>query len=187
MSCCESPYNFGCYNHCGSISTGVDSDFTGTLTGHFSYAGITVSRDIDVESGEEIVIPLNGLNETALYTLTLYDESGVVYPLTISGTEYTCFKFKTQVIYNSVADAVTPAEDCCESVTLTMTGVSSRTILVTEWSQFGAIPSIEVIVKVGGVYQSVPTNWTPDTMPNPTQIVVDLGSIPADPWYIRLK
>lgn len=187
MNCCSDPYNFGCFNHCSSISTGVDSDFTGTLTGHFTWAGITVAQTIDVENGEEIVIPLSGLNEYALFTLTLYDENGDVYPLTIDTTEYTCFKFKTQVIYNSATTVVAADEDCCEAVVLTMDGVSSRTILVTEWSQFGAIPSIEVIVKENGVYTSIPTNWTPDQMPSPTTITVDLGSVPADPWYIRLK
>ena len=187
MTCCSTPYNFGCFGHCSAIYTGVDSDFTGNLSGVFTFAGISVQRDIAVENGEEIVIALSGLNETALYSLSLYDEDGQLYPLVIGDVEYDCFKFKTMVVYNGTAVDVPVGDDCCDPVILTMDGVSSRTILASEWSQFGSIPSIEVLVKDSGVYTSVPVNWTPDTMPTPTQIVVDLGSVPADPWYIRLK
>lgn len=187
MTCCNNTYNFGCYNHCGAIYTGVDSDYTGTLTGVFSYAGISISRDISVENGEQIIIPLAGLNETALFSVTFYDEDGEAYPLTIGGVEYACFKFKTMVVYNGQSADIPEAENCCDPVILTMDGVSSRTILASEWSQFGSIPSIEVLVKDSGIYTSVPVNWTPDVMPTPTQIIVDLGSVPADPWYIRLK
>lgn len=186
MSCCSNPYNFGCYGSCSSIRTGVDSDFTGTLTGHFEFAGITVAIDIDVVVDEPIIIPLNGINETAKFTLTLYDEDGDVYPLEIDDTSYTCFEFKTKVVYNSVAE-ISEDANCCDPVVIEVDGESEYIIQASEWSQFGSIPSIEVIVKESGVYTSIPVNWVPDSMPDPTTITINIGGVPPDPWYIRLK
>lgn len=185
-TCCVTPYFLGCFNHCGAASFGIASETT-TLTGIFTFAGIDSYQEIPIVITEPIQIDLSGLNEYALYELTLYDSDGNLYPVDIDGTEYDCFRFKTKVVYGQRLEPSPTPETCCDPVIIEVDPSElSYVIQASEWASFGQVPTIEVFTDDGTGYTLTTVQPQYDSFPNPTSITV---SIPfaAVAWYIKLS
>lgn len=183
MSCCTVYYDYGCLGSCGTLSTG----YTATVTGDYTIM-VEGSYAFDVSGtiGEELEIDTSNFNEDGMAKFQIYDPTGTLVEITVDEIDYTCFKAKVGIQYN-VTTSATVTDECCPPVIIEVEGESSYTLTAAQWADFGDIPSIDVFVKDGGVYTVIAVNWIPDSMPSPTTITVNLGSIPADPWYIRLK
>lgn len=184
MSCCSNTYFLGCFNHCGQITFGTASA-TETLTAVFSFAGIDASFDIGTISGDPYTINIGGLNENTSYTLKLYNEDGTEHTVDVNGVEYDCFRFKTKIIYG--ASPVEYAETaCCSPTTIVVQGQQSYQLTFGQWSQYGAIPEIQVVINIDGELQNIAFQQVYDSMPNPTTITITLPGAP-DVWYIIIK
>lgn len=185
MSCCNNTYQLGCFNHCSAISFGTATG-TATLTGIFSFAGINTAVNVPIVTGQPYIISLTSLNENTDFSLRLFNNDGSVHSITMGDTSYDCFGFKTMVVYNSTSTAPVVSE-CCTSMLIAVTGISQYTVTAAQWAGFGSVPSFEVISKVDGKWITTPIEPEFDQMPVPTSALIDIGGIPADTWYIKIK
>lgn len=180
MTCCDNTYKLGCFNHCSTIKFGT-ADATKTLTGIFTFAGSSYPLAIPIVTGQQYSIPLSGLNENAEYTLKLYNSDGTIYTITINDVEYDCFSLKTMVVYDSTSTTTSEETVCCDPLIIHVTE-ESYVLTVSQWSSYGAIPELQVVVMIDGVYQNIDFQQTYDSMPTPTEITIN--AFGATDWYL---
>lgn len=103
--CCTKTYNYCKQNVCGEIDFDVLAQISGTHTLKTEFLGksITIEKDFIVE--DNIVFPLDQLNENFEYTVELYDPEGAKIIIESEGVDYDCFKFRTMI--NETVNLVT--------------------------------------------------------------------------------
>jgi hypothetical protein len=100
--CCTNTLNFCDQNICGDIDFDIKAQANGehTLVTHFLGIQIVIKKSfLDTQ---EIIFPLEGLNESYEYTVELFDPTGAKIIIRKNAIDYDCFKFKT-VLSKSIA------------------------------------------------------------------------------------
>jgi len=94
MSCtnCTNVFDFGCIPHCEGLFIGQNATETGTWTLHTNFNGTSVIQEFEVVDGEEIELPMSGLNESYEFSIQIKDSEGTVFTFTIEDIEYNCVK-----------------------------------------------------------------------------------------------
>lgn len=114
MSCCTNTYNLGCHFQCSVIPLPVVADATKTLSGIFTFAGISYQRDIEIVSGETIELNLATLDlpELGIFDVQLYNPDGTRFTQTVDDVVYDCFFFSSSVLYGEIDIVAVPEDDC---------------------------------------------------------------------------
>lgn len=96
MACnnCENILDLGCHQHCDSVPIGIDANYTGTMTLKTIFNGTSVVQTFEVTNGEEIAVPLDGLNENYEFDIQLLGEDGELFSLEYPSETYDCVKIK---------------------------------------------------------------------------------------------
>lgn len=83
MNCdnCTTTLDLGCIQHCETITVHADIAYTGTATLNTFFNGITVTQSFEVTEGEDMEVPLSGLNENYEYSIQFRDVNGEVIPV----------------------------------------------------------------------------------------------------------
>ena len=92
MACdnCVNIYDLGCFPHCDLIGIGQNSNQTGIWTLNTIFNGTSIIQEFAVVSGQEIKIPLSGLNESYQFNIQIKNTSGVVFTFIIENITYNC-------------------------------------------------------------------------------------------------
>lgn len=100
--CCTNTLNFCDQDVCGSIDFDIKAQITGIhkLVTYFLNSKITIEASFGVD--DEIIFPLDLLNEDYEYTAEVYDPTGARVLIRKDSIDYDCFKFKTVVNINLV-------------------------------------------------------------------------------------
>jgi len=136
--------------------------------------------------GENFEIDMSNFNESMTSVFQIIKPSGSSYSTTVDSIQYSCFKIKTSIVYGSISSS-SGSNECCGSIILEMDGVETRTVVKSEWSKLGAVPTIEVFYNDGNGYTPITVQPVFNSMPNPTEITVTIPGIPSDKWYIKLS
>lgn len=96
MACdnCTSTYDLGCVQHCEDIVISATIAEAGTATLNTNFNGVLVTQSFEVEVGDEITVPMSGLNENYEYSIQILNSSGEVIELTFGDATYDCFTVK---------------------------------------------------------------------------------------------
>ena len=103
-NCCI--VDIGSYPHNENVGTGLIATITGNHIVRLSYLGSIIPITVNVNQGEEIVIPNNRLNENYTYEFTVEGPDGELVESAYCNT----FKFKTYVNLNQ------PCDHTCDDV-----------------------------------------------------------------------
>lgn len=107
--CCNNTYNFGCLKSCGYLGFGEVAE-SGVYYGVFTFAGISSTQSITLSAGDAFRFDLSLLNEVAEYKLQIFDSLWQPVKVELSGIEYDCFVFNTN-IYGHIIDITEEVED----------------------------------------------------------------------------
>ena len=103
--CCTNTLDLCKQNVCDSIDMGIGAAIPGTYKLVMYFLGMRISIEKEFIVGQQIIFPLEGLNEEFEFISELYDPIGDKLTKIIDGVEYNCFKFKT-VINQSINHVV---------------------------------------------------------------------------------
>lgn len=97
--CCKNTLNFCDQDVCGS---GIDFDITAQMSGehilHLTFLGVISFKIAKTfGAGDEIIFPIDTLNEDYQYTSELFDPNGDKIVISKNGIDYDCFRFKTVI------------------------------------------------------------------------------------------
>lgn len=96
--CCTNTLGYCNQNICGD---GIDFDIVAQADGEYTLAteflGITIHITKTFAEGEEIIFPIDSLNEGYQYTVELFDPTGAKVLISKTGVNYDCFKFRTVI------------------------------------------------------------------------------------------
>lgn len=83
MDCpnCTSTLDLGCLQHCDTLTVHADIAYSGTATLHTTFNGNMVVQTFEVTSGEDLEVPMSGLNENYEYVIQFRDEDGELIPI----------------------------------------------------------------------------------------------------------
>jgi len=127
MSCCLTPYNFGCFSSCDSIVLPIVAGYTGDMQIVFKFAGKNYTEIFEVEEGQPVVLP-NVFNESAIINFTLIDENGDEIIFTFEEVDYNCFRIELTPTINQgapvypkvsvdfIKDAIQAAQDLIDTI-----------------------------------------------------------------------
>lgn len=95
--CCTKTLYFCKQDICGEIDFDIKALVPGEhqLVTYFLNNRVTIKAEFEV--GDEIVFPLDGLNENYQYTVELYDPNGSRINIRKDDIDYDCFKFQTVI------------------------------------------------------------------------------------------
>jgi len=102
MSCCLTPYNFGCFSSCDSIVLPIVASYSGDMQIFFKFAGKNYTEIFEVEEGQPVILP-NVFNESAIINFTLIDENGDEVIFTFDEVDYNCFRIELTPTINQGA------------------------------------------------------------------------------------
>lgn len=71
------------------------------------------------------------------------------------------------------------------STTIGISGVSTYTLIKSQWEKYGDIPVVQVFYNDGSGWTTIPIQPTYNGMPTPTSIVFNFGAVGS--YYIVLK
>ena len=98
LCCCTNTLKFCDQNICGD---GVDFNIQALIPGVFQMVASFLNTQIVIEKefaqDEEIVFPINKLNENHEYTVELFDPMGDRIIIQRDDINYDCFKFRTVI------------------------------------------------------------------------------------------
>lgn len=95
MICCSEIYNYCFVDKCTELVFDNATETT-TLKAVFSFAGIVQTRQINIVTGQPIIVYITGLNESACYNL-IFKKNNEKYLIKKDGIDYDCIKFKTYI------------------------------------------------------------------------------------------
>jgi hypothetical protein len=76
---CDCTTDLGCFDPCGDLATGLDAFDSADYTLSVGYLGRTVKVVAAQTAGEEVVFPLEGLNENFTYQGVIINPDGDVF------------------------------------------------------------------------------------------------------------
>lgn len=193
MACCTNTYDLGCFDSCDTIYLNeetVGTDIAYEQNGLLKILFETQFRfkiNQDATQGEIISLDLQKFPESTDITLRLYNADGSRFVHAIGSVLYDCFSLRIDVFRTNNYEDMENTTACCTPKIYSYTGVDTATLTYDDWSKFGKIPTIEAYYYDGTTYITIPIQPTFDEMPNPTEITVTIGGVPADTWYIKLS
>lgn len=95
--CCTNTLSFCTQNVCGEIDFDILANDPGVYTLIADYLGIQITITKEFSAGEQIIFPLNLLNESYEYTCSIFEPGGSQVVISKNSIEYNCFKFKTVI------------------------------------------------------------------------------------------
>ena len=101
MACCSNcstclcAHNLGCVDPCGNITIDETADATADYVLKLEYLGNTVEITAAQTSGEDMVFPAQGVNESFVFRGQIFDGDGDV--VRVHGKEW--IKFSTRKTY----------------------------------------------------------------------------------------
>jgi len=186
LDCCKNIIDLGCVSSCGSITLPYLATESGQHVLLINSFGTKRSYPFTANIGENFEIDMSNFNESMTSVFQIIKPSGSSYSTTVDSIQYSCFKIKTSIVYGSISSS-SGSNECCGSIILEMDGVETRTVVKSEWSKLGAVPTIEVFYNDGNGYTPITVQPVFNSMPNPTEITVTIPGIPSDKWYIKLS
>ena len=95
--CCTNTLNFCEQNVCGEIDFDIKAQISGVhnLVTYYLGMKLTISETFSVD--DNIIFPLDKLNENFQYTVQLYDPNGAKIIIRKDNIDYDCFKFMTVI------------------------------------------------------------------------------------------
>jgi hypothetical protein len=188
MNCCTNTYDLGCFDSCDTIELPFEYTQNGTYKIEFE----TQFRFKIYQTGilgEPIQLDLAKFPEDSTLTLRIINPDGTGFEYAVGSSFYDCFRMTTS-IYRTIdftpTTIITPTI-CCKPKIYAYTGVDNATLNYSDWSAFGAVPTLEVYYFDGSNYITIPIQPVYDSMPNPTTITINIGGIPTDVWYIKIS
>lgn len=93
--CCTNTLKYCEQDVCSEIDFDIKAQVPGThkLITHFLNIRLIIEAEFAVN--EQVIFPLDGLNENYEYTVELYDPLGAKILIRKDSVDYDCFKFKT--------------------------------------------------------------------------------------------
>lgn len=116
--CCTNTLSFCTQNVCGEIDFDIKAQVAGVhkLVTEFLGVQITIRKIFAI--GDNLIFPLNLLNENFEYTVNLYDPDGTQIIIAKGGIDYDCFKFKTIISSSADLGEDTPAVNIAGTVVI---------------------------------------------------------------------
>jgi hypothetical protein len=194
MACCTNTYDLGCFDSCDTILLNEDtvgSDIVFAQNGALKITFETQFRfktTLSGTAGEIIELDLQKFPENADLTLTFYNPDGSRFIHTVGSAMYDCFSMRNDIYRTNNYEAMGTLPTCCTPKIFAFTGVDTATLTYDDWSKFGvAPPTIEVYYKDGDNYITIPVQPVFIGMPTPTSVIITIGGIPTDTWYIKIS
>jgi hypothetical protein len=97
--CCVRIWDFKALPSNGVLALGMNATATGVYKLSVSFLGVEHLVESQVEAGQPITFPLDGLNEAFVYIGRVTDPNGNPVTKTEGGVEYECFSFETRISY----------------------------------------------------------------------------------------
>lgn len=95
MICFDNIFDAGCYGHnSGPVKIGQVYPSSGEFVFRLNFNGQIHYVKLQVNSGDPIELPLDGLNEDYLYYTKLIKPDGSTFEWEVDGVTYKSFKFK---------------------------------------------------------------------------------------------
>lgn len=95
--CCENIYHVGCFSACDDLNISFDAiegeEYVVIVKNNFNELRLWITAN---ESG--LIIPSGTLNESALHTISIFDENNDQVTFTIDDVEYDCLAVTTKII-----------------------------------------------------------------------------------------
>lgn len=97
--CCKNILNLCDQDVCGNgVDFGIAAQTSGEHTLHLTFLGVISFKVVkSFTAGDEVIFPVDTLNEDYQYTTELFDPNGDKIVITKNGTDYDCFRFKTVI------------------------------------------------------------------------------------------
>jgi hypothetical protein len=99
-NCCNNTLNLGCFNSCDlTLNTGIVATAitAGTWVLELDFGRRVIYYSVDVADGETVVFNITNLNENYTYQGVLIDPNDNQVSFEVSGIEYDCIQFTTQI------------------------------------------------------------------------------------------
>jgi hypothetical protein len=96
--CCINTLNYCDQNVCGSIDFDIEAQINGVHKLSTEFLGTKLVIEEIFTIGENLVFPIDKLNENFQYTVELFDPNGAKIIVRRDDIDYDCFKFKTAVL-----------------------------------------------------------------------------------------
>lgn len=95
--CCEKTLNLCNQDTCNGVDLGITAQIPGAhkLKVYFLETMVTLEEEFVV--GEQVIFPLDNLNENFEFIGELYDPIGNRIAINKNGIEYDCFKFRAMI------------------------------------------------------------------------------------------
>lgn len=101
MSCCCQKIFVFCdsFSVCGNLNTNIPAPASGVYTLVLDFLGTTLEIEADIVEDEDIIFPLDNLNENYKYTGWIKDITGERLFFIIETISYDCISFEANIRY----------------------------------------------------------------------------------------
>ena len=90
---CGKPKQLGCFTSCDDVDTTLDAAIDGTYSIEVPFNGQVFVQEVELLTGEDVIIPSDALNEDYNYTgVKVYDPNGNLVKTPLPD-ENDCFEF----------------------------------------------------------------------------------------------
>lgn len=102
--CCTKTLNLCSADICGNeINFNILAQSSGVHKMVTDFLGMPITIEKDFLAGDDVIFPIEGLNEDYEYTVQLFDTSNDKIVIRKDEVDYDCFKFKTTINVLSVS------------------------------------------------------------------------------------
>lgn len=145
---CSKVYKLGCYV-CGqpNVLLPFTAPSTGTYTAVFVLDGVRVVHEFEATIGENLLVPIGGLNENFFHRFYVQDENGEQVIFTQGATEYDCIGFKLVSALSAEATLLHLPAVTCENLTDEQHGLTNDQLLtcILPTYDFALVETLEAL------------------------------------------